>query len=256
MAPEHLFPAAFDDCLAVVSALTDVDEYSHDLGIDSQSISLLGDSAGGNLAAAISLRWRTTGRQNLRSQVLIYPVLQVLTFDLQSYVDENHPFFLNKDQVLFYMSTYLWGDTTLATALESKSLDLLPEETWGLVLRRLNGEDVDIELPPADIYPHAKHLLSESLSPLLARNTSGVVPAFIVVAGFDPLRSDGELYERKLRAHGNDVSFMKYKNEPHGFGAGISIPNASFLQRLLHNPNSDSLVRQIVKFTHLHAKAA
>jgi len=70
LAPEHCFPAAFDDCWAVLEALGD-----GSLGIEADRIIVAGDSAGGNLAAALALRARDLGAPPLAGQVLIYPGL-------------------------------------------------------------------------------------------------------------------------------------------------------------------------------------
>lgn len=71
-APEHPFPAGFNDCYRV----TDVLLHQLDLtGIPNVSyINLIGDSAGGNLVAAVSLRLRNEGKKLPQKQVLINPV--------------------------------------------------------------------------------------------------------------------------------------------------------------------------------------
>jgi acetyl esterase len=70
LAPEHKFPAAYDDAVAAMRfAFANPDE----LGIDPAKIAVGGDSAGGNLAAAAALTARDDGMK-LTNQVLIYPV--------------------------------------------------------------------------------------------------------------------------------------------------------------------------------------
>ena len=69
LAPEHPFPAAVDDCHAVVQWAFDRAER---LGLRRDAIAVGGDSAGGNLAAAMTLLLRGTP-QRLRAQVLVYP---------------------------------------------------------------------------------------------------------------------------------------------------------------------------------------
>ncbi|WP_434559120.1 alpha/beta hydrolase [Pseudomonas sp. Z4-20] len=70
LAPEHPFPAAFEDCLAVWRHLADAP-----FAIDPRRRAVAGDSAGGNLAAALCLALRDTGQVLPRAQVLIYPAL-------------------------------------------------------------------------------------------------------------------------------------------------------------------------------------
>jgi acetyl esterase/lipase len=57
------------------------------------------------------------------------------------------------------------------------------------------------------------------ISPFRARDVSGLAPAVIVTAGFDPVADQGELYARKLRAAGVPVIYRCYDHLPHGFPA-------------------------------------
>lgn len=66
-APEHPFPAALDDCLDVIDAV------GHDPW--TASISVAGDSAGGNLAAAAAISCRDAAGPPIAAQLLIYPAL-------------------------------------------------------------------------------------------------------------------------------------------------------------------------------------
>jgi acetyl esterase/lipase len=72
LAPEHKFPAAVEDCLA---ATLWVGENGARFGIDGTRLAVGGDSAGGNLAAVVSLLTRDRGAPGLRAQLLLYPAL-------------------------------------------------------------------------------------------------------------------------------------------------------------------------------------
>ncbi|MEZ5651963.1 MAG: alpha/beta hydrolase [Burkholderiaceae bacterium] len=70
MGPEHRFPIAVDDSMA---ALRWVVANALMLGIDPSRVAVGGDSAGGNLAAVVSLLARDAGRPSIKFQLLIYP---------------------------------------------------------------------------------------------------------------------------------------------------------------------------------------
>ena len=74
LAPEHRFPSALEDCYA---ALQWAARNALALGGDPARVGVAGDSAGGNLAAAIALRSRSAGPPVTR-QILVYPVLSLL----------------------------------------------------------------------------------------------------------------------------------------------------------------------------------
>ncbi|MDQ0321016.1 acetyl esterase [Pararhizobium capsulatum DSM 1112] len=65
LAPEHVWPAAFEDCWAVLSHVLK----------DGHPLVVIGDSAGGNLAAGIAMKARDEGRSGIIGQALIYPGL-------------------------------------------------------------------------------------------------------------------------------------------------------------------------------------
>ncbi len=71
-APEHPFPVPLEDCVA---ALQWVAANAGKLGIDASRMGVVGDSAGGNLAAAVALQARDAGKPALRLQVLTCPAV-------------------------------------------------------------------------------------------------------------------------------------------------------------------------------------
>lgn len=69
LAPEYRFPAAPEDCYAVAKELFT----GHIFDVEKKDITLIGDSAGGNLAAVVSLMARDRGEFLPNKQILLYP---------------------------------------------------------------------------------------------------------------------------------------------------------------------------------------
>jgi acetyl esterase len=74
LAPQDVFPAGLDDCWDATRWIV---EHADELGVDAERIAVMGDSAGGNLAAVIALLARDAGGPALRGQVLIYPSVEM-----------------------------------------------------------------------------------------------------------------------------------------------------------------------------------
>lgn len=72
LAPENKFPSGLEDCYAAAKALF-MNRFI--LNVDPEDITLIGDSAGGNLAAALSLMARDRGEFLPKRQILIYPAV-------------------------------------------------------------------------------------------------------------------------------------------------------------------------------------
>lgn len=72
LAPEHPFPAGLDDCETITRwALAHAEEH----GVSPSRVAVAGESAGGNMSAAVTLRLRGNSDVPLAAQVLIYPAL-------------------------------------------------------------------------------------------------------------------------------------------------------------------------------------
>lgn len=127
LAPEHPYPAAFDDCFSV---LVDVAANTGRYGVDPALITVCGDSAGGNLAAAVSLAARDRDGPAIAAQALIYPCL---TDDLKqaSYRVHAETPGLTAAAMGSYWNWYLTAggtpsDDPYAVPLKAKSLSGLP----------------------------------------------------------------------------------------------------------------------------------
>ena len=69
-----------------------------------------------------------------------------------------------------------------------------------------------------DFYtPNGVDLSDPRVSPLLARDVSGLPPAFVLTAGYDPLRDEGRAYANRLIDAGVKVTYTNYPGTIHGF---------------------------------------
>lgn len=113
LAPEHIFPEGLEDCYA---AAREVYRNPEQFGVSSHKITLIGDSAGGNLAAAVSLMARDRGEFAVSQQILIYPATYYdhspdSRFD--SVRENGADYLLTAKRVQDYMAIYAGGDETV-----------------------------------------------------------------------------------------------------------------------------------------------
>jgi acetyl esterase len=126
LAPEHPFPAATDDTFA---ALQWVAENIAQYDGDPSRIAVMGDSAGGNLAAVAAQRCRDDGGPSLSGQVLVYPVIDS-TAELDSRAEFKEGFVITSADLDSFWAHYLPtpedADNPLATPSRTDSLAGLP----------------------------------------------------------------------------------------------------------------------------------
>ncbi|MDB6002705.1 MAG: acetyl hydrolase [Rhizobacter sp.] len=168
MGPEHVFPAAVDDCL---SATCWVHQHGESLGLDTTRIAVGGDSAGGNLAATVSLLARDAGNLPIAYQLLIYPATDMRA-TLPSHTSNGQGYLLTSDSIRYFHDNYI--------------ADPQHDADW-------------------------------RASPLMAADHSGLPPALVLTAGFDPLRDEGLAYANKLSEAGSIASYVCFERQIHGF---------------------------------------
>ncbi|MDB6175337.1 MAG: Alpha/beta hydrolase [Chthoniobacteraceae bacterium] len=131
-APEHKFPAAHEDVFAVYQAVL---KNGWKRNYDSKQIAIVGESAGGNMAAAVCLMAKERGVEMPLAQILVYPVADVTDMDTPSYKENAEAKPLNKPMMEWF------GKHTVANPEDKKNPYLSP----ALAGNALKG------LPPATI---------------------------------------------------------------------------------------------------------
>ncbi len=104
-APEHPFPAAVDDAVGVIRWLA---ACGGEIGVAAQPLAVVGDSSGGNLAAAASLVLRDEGDSPLAFQALLYPATDP-AMGTASYRENADDPFLSADEMAWYWAQYGGG---------------------------------------------------------------------------------------------------------------------------------------------------
>jgi len=113
LAPEHIYPAALDD---VEAAWRWARAEAHALGADGERFAVAGDSSGGNLAAALTLRLHAQGAAQPDLQLLLYPALDA-TCSLASYREFSTGYNLSGTQMAWYWDLYRGGASPSAPEL-------------------------------------------------------------------------------------------------------------------------------------------
>jgi acetyl esterase len=104
LAPEHKYPAAVEDCYA---ATCWVAENATAIGGDPKRIAVGGDSAGGNLAAVVTLIARDKNSPSILFQLLIYPVTDYYLPGTASYSENQEGYLLTRRDMIWYFDHYL-----------------------------------------------------------------------------------------------------------------------------------------------------
>ncbi len=168
LAPETKFPGASDDCYdATVWAA----EHAAEINGDASRLAVGGDSAGGNLAAAVSLMARDQQGPALAFQLLVYPVTD-RNFTTASYTNNADGYLLSKASMAWYWDHYLSDPS---------------------------------------------HASNPYAAPLQAPDLSGLPPALVITAEYDPLCDEGEAYGARLKAAGIPTVCTRYDGMIHGF---------------------------------------
>ncbi len=148
------------------------------LGWSGERLALAGDSSGGNFVAALTGRAHDEGFDRITHQVLLYP-----SVDLDFAFDPDEPRYASlRENAVGY------GLETVALA---------PHNAFYLE----SGAD------PAD----------PRVSPITRADLSGLPPALVVTAEYDPLRDEGEAYAARLEEAGVPVTLRRCAGATHGF---------------------------------------
>ena len=174
LAPETCFPGAAEDCYAATAWVA---EHARSLGADGSRIAVAGDSAGGNLTAAVTLMARDRSGPPLAFQWLIYPVAAP-DFETESYQSCAEGYGLTRADMIWFWDHYV---------------------------------------------PEVSDRSNPYVAPLSAEDLSGLPPALVITAEYDPLRDEGEALAARLREAGVPTTLKRYDGQIHGFVSNFTV---------------------------------
>ncbi len=160
LSPENKFPVPLDDCY---QATRHVSAEAESFGIDRDRIAVGGDSAGGNLAAAVALKALGSGELPIAFQLLIYPITN-FSFGTPSYSENAEGYGLSREMMRWYWDQYLAGPQDgfdpLASPLRASDLSGLPPAlviTAGYDVLRDEGQAYARKLREAGVSVELEH---------------------------------------------------------------------------------------------------
>lgn len=176
LAPEHRFPAATDDTVAVLHWAAD---HIAGYGGDPARIAVGGESAGANLAAVAALRLRDEGGPPLRAQVLITPPTDYLAETESRRLFANGPFLSTK--ACERMGALYLGDPAIATS--AWAAPALADDLSGLPPALVITMEVDPLRDEGEAYARA---LAAAGVPTVCRRFNGLFHATFSLSGVIP----------------------------------------------------------------------
>ncbi len=196
LAPEYKFPKAVED---VWEAYTYLLDNGKDYNADTSRIILLGDSAGGNFAAGLSIRAKEENVTEPVGVVLIYPNLCVYPVLLPS-----HVLFGGFDGRMSMISLKVM-EHTYTSYLMTKEDGLKP---YASPLLMLEGALNTLSVP--NLYKECAVETDDNGEYILPEH-------LIIVAEADSLRDEGIMYHALLTDLGSKSTLSVYKGAIHGF---------------------------------------
>ncbi|XP_035294766.1 arylacetamide deacetylase-like 4 isoform X2 [Cricetulus griseus] len=224
--PGYHHPVLTNDCQnASIYFLKNLESF----GVDPSRVVLCGDSVGAwVMAAVIQALTSFPSLPQVTAQVLIYPILNLINFQLPSHQQNKNVPFLTRDFMFMCICKYLvidpsWKDAMLTGAA-------IPLDKWKKYRKWLSYDNIPRRFwsqdPQPEIlgpfneaaYLETKHTWSAKISPLLSddKTIAQLPKTFLVSCEHDMVRDDALLYKKRLEDQGVPVSWYHVEDGFHG----------------------------------------
>ncbi|MDR4433865.1 alpha/beta hydrolase [Bacillus tequilensis] len=173
LSPEAKYPTAIEEIYAVVKWAA---ENGRENGMIPESLTIAGDSVGGNMTAAVTLMAKARDDLNIRQQLLFYPVTDA-SFDTESYHQFATGYFLRKDAMMWFWDQYTTNSNE-RTEITASPLRATTEQLQGLPPALIITAEADVLRDEGEAYANK---LREAGVPVTAVRFQGIIHDFVML---------------------------------------------------------------------------
>lgn len=173
LSPEAKYPTAIEEIYAVVKWVA---KNGREIGMNPESLTIAGDSVGGNMTAAITLLAKERGDLNIRQQLLFYPVTDS-SFDTESYHQFATGYFLRRDAMMWFWDQYTTNSNERAE-ITASPLRATTEQLQGLPPALIITAEADVLRDEGEAYANK---LREAGVPVTAIRFQGMIHDFVML---------------------------------------------------------------------------
>lgn len=171
--PEAKYPAPLEQAYAATKW---VEENAHIINVNSSRLAVVGDSVGGNMAAAVTLLAKERGGPRIDFQLLFYPVTDA-NFDTHSYTTYQDGYFLTREAMKWFWDNYTSTQTNRKEPTVSP-LQATLEQLKGLPPALIINGEFDVLCDEGEAYAHK---LMEAGVPVTAVRYHGTIHDFVML---------------------------------------------------------------------------
>lgn len=125
-------------------------EYGEKINVDGSRLAVVGNSAGGNMAAVVSLMAKQKGIPALRCQILLWPVTRA-QFDTDSYHQFAEGHFLTRNMMKWFWDSYA-PDKAQRKDIYASPLNATPDQLRGLPPALVQTAELDVLRDEGEAY--------------------------------------------------------------------------------------------------------
>lgn len=241
LAPKYHFPKQFEDVYHSLRWFLQEDILEK-YGVDPRRVGVSGDSAGGNLAAAVTqqILQDPDVKIKLKVQALIYPALQALDMNVPSQQENSQYPLLTRSLLIRFWSEYFTTDRDLEKAMllnqhvPVEFSHLLQFVNWSSLLPQRYKKGYFYKTPtPGSLELAQKYpgFTDVKACPLLANDSilHHLPMTYIITCQYDVLRDDGLMYVKRLQNTGVHVTHHHIED---GFHGALTLPGLKITYRM------------------------